>query len=494
MYELGEGFDPHEAEAIKWYTLAAEQGRLEAQINLARIHEQNGRFDETAFWDRRAADQGYAKAQANLAYALSLGRGVAVNQTEAVHYYQLAAQQGYAPAQSNLGGMYAEGRGAPVNPAAAVHWVRLAADQGYGPAEKILSDFYAQGFGVPADNTEAMKWLVRAALRGDAAAQNALAIRYATGDGVDRDSVRAFMWFAAAALENSPVAVQNKNLVPVDRDTEICKLISAAETGDSGACRDLAIRLKDGNGIIQDGDTAGYWIFKAAERGDIWSQTTYALLLTENGHQAEGVKWLARAAEQGDERALFNLGLNQLRGTGTALAPESAAVNLLRASLSGFAEAREVIKEMRPSISEASWSSILDRVRWPDLTFILGPLVEGHLDGIRISQENDDGSDDALWLKYEREVANSTFRENEHGSLLDSMFGEPVTIKHIYVGRAYIEGKSAAAITISLRNIHLMDGFPVYWKPPKEAINAVMNMIGLLGGRAWMRWNYTMPY
>jgi hypothetical protein len=41
------------------------------------------------------------------------------------------------------------------------------------------------------------------------------------------------------------------------------------------------------------------------------------------------------------------------------------------------------------------------------------------------------------------------------GSLLDSAFGEQVIVKKIFVGRAIVEGKPVAAITISLRDILL---------------------------------------
>jgi len=119
-------------------------------------------------------------------------------------------------------------------------------------------------------------------------------------------------------------------------------------------------------------------------------------------------------------------------------------------------------------------------------------MVEGHLDGIRISQENDDGSDDAEWFVYERETAEKFFlsSEKEDGSILDTAFEEKVTIEKIYVGRTIHSDKTYASVSINLQNIKLTDGHPVYWMPSEEALEAATNIIGYFGARTWVRWNY----
>ena len=79
MYESGQGGLRNDAEAIKWYRKAAEQGDAVAQFNLGTM---------------------YAK-----------GEGVSQNDAEAAQWYRLAADHGLAGAQFNLGMMYAEGQG-----------------------------------------------------------------------------------------------------------------------------------------------------------------------------------------------------------------------------------------------------------------------------------------------------------------------------------------------------------------------------------------------
>ena len=81
MYANGEGVLKDDAEAVKWYRLAAEQGHANAQYNLGVMYDN--------------------------------GIGVLKDDAEAVKWYRLAAEQGYANAQHNLGAMYADGRGVP---------------------------------------------------------------------------------------------------------------------------------------------------------------------------------------------------------------------------------------------------------------------------------------------------------------------------------------------------------------------------------------------
>ena len=67
MYDNGDGVPENDAEAVKWY--------------------------------RKAADQGHASAQYNLGVMYSNGEGVPENDAEAVKWYRKAADQGNAMAQ-----------------------------------------------------------------------------------------------------------------------------------------------------------------------------------------------------------------------------------------------------------------------------------------------------------------------------------------------------------------------------------------------------------
>lgn len=70
LYDAGKGAPQDDAEALRWYQLAAEQGDSAAQLGLGRLYEQ--------------------------------GRGVPQNDAEAVRWYRLAAEQGHPIAQMIL--------------------------------------------------------------------------------------------------------------------------------------------------------------------------------------------------------------------------------------------------------------------------------------------------------------------------------------------------------------------------------------------------------
>ena len=125
-YETGDGVPENDAEAFKWYLLAAEQG--------------------------------YAESQATLGAWYSLGMSVPENDAEAFKWYLLAAEQGVARAQSSLGGMYADGEGVPENGAEAVKWYSLAAEQGDVGAQSALITLYISGEVVPEDLVLAYAW------------------------------------------------------------------------------------------------------------------------------------------------------------------------------------------------------------------------------------------------------------------------------------------------------------------------------------------------
>ena len=139
MYEKGRGVPQDDAEAVKWYRLAAEQGNAYAQINLGAMYRQRpGRAA-----GRRGGGEvvpvggraGMPRRSTISAVMYDEGRGVPQDDAEAVKWYRLAAEQGNAAAQYNLGVMYDKGEGVPQDDAEAVKWYRLAAEQGAAAAQ-----------------------------------------------------------------------------------------------------------------------------------------------------------------------------------------------------------------------------------------------------------------------------------------------------------------------------------------------------------------------
>ena len=57
---------------------------------------------EAVKWYRKAAEQGYAEAQTNLGWMYEKGRGVPQDDSEAIKWYQKAAIQGHVYAKEKL--------------------------------------------------------------------------------------------------------------------------------------------------------------------------------------------------------------------------------------------------------------------------------------------------------------------------------------------------------------------------------------------------------
>jgi TPR repeat protein len=96
-----------DAEAVKLYRKAAEQGHAKAQYNLALMYyngEGVAKDDAAAVeWFCKAAEQGNAMAQYNLGFTYATGGGVAQDDVMAYVWWNLAAAQGHESAKSNKG-------------------------------------------------------------------------------------------------------------------------------------------------------------------------------------------------------------------------------------------------------------------------------------------------------------------------------------------------------------------------------------------------------
>ena len=98
LYANGFGVPLDDAEALKWYGLAAEQNHPNAQCNIAVMHA-NGwgvpQSDDEAFkWYSLAAEQGVIEAQNALAKMYFGGFGVEKDRVQAYKWFSIAAELG----------------------------------------------------------------------------------------------------------------------------------------------------------------------------------------------------------------------------------------------------------------------------------------------------------------------------------------------------------------------------------------------------------------
>ena len=120
----------------------AEQGDANAQLLLGSLYDtgQQGVPEDDAEavrWYRLAAEQGLAEAQVNLGVMYDNGEGVPEDKAEAARWYRLAAEQGHPRGQLNTALQHITGEGAPVDHVQAYAWLVAAAANGDPDAADI---------------------------------------------------------------------------------------------------------------------------------------------------------------------------------------------------------------------------------------------------------------------------------------------------------------------------------------------------------------------
>jgi hypothetical protein len=276
--------------------------------------------------------------------------------------------------------------------------------------------------------------------------------------------------------------------------TDFDDMLKRAEDGDPTAQGFLAHAFFNGEGVADNKEVARYWLLKAVAGKDPWSLTVRAIELRSMGDPTsltESARLLEIAAGKGNAVGHFTLGLHLLEGIGIEKDAHRGVAELLMASFAGSTDAAELFNKYKVTVSEKYWPLVFDHVRWPILTFVMGPLVDGHLDGLTQNRLEDDGTNNAPWLQYERKVADGLFvNHSENNFALDQIFGDHVTINSILVGRAIVAGQPVAATSISFGNVLLPTGYPPFYRPTDDALNFVTSTIGGLEARKWVRWMY----
>ena len=165
---------------------------------------------------------------------------------------------------------------------------------------------------------EELASLRKNAQQGDAQAQGILGTMLALGEVVDQDLEEAFKWLKLAAEQKDVASMFNLGIiheqglgVPVDPDEAGLWYWQAAEAGDPGAKVKLGTMLIKGVGFTP-GSPVVASITASAEKKVPYAQAFLGKLFLEgigvepDDSQAE--LWFRKAAEMGDESALFNLG------------------------------------------------------------------------------------------------------------------------------------------------------------------------------------------
>ncbi|MEO6433477.1 MAG: SPOR domain-containing protein [Sphingomicrobium sp.] len=119
-----------------------------------------------------------------------------------------------------------------------------------------------------------------------------------------------------------------------------------AEAGDSDAQFNLGQAYRLGRGVTLNLAVAKTWFERAAASGHVDAQTTLGLLLFQNGEQSEGLKWLGKAAEHGEARAMLIYGTALVNGDTVTQDPVMGYAFVSRAAAQGLGAAKETLAQL----------------------------------------------------------------------------------------------------------------------------------------------------
>lgn len=239
------------------------------------------------------------------------GRGVTEDPTRAFVWYHKAADQGLADAQYILGYMYRFGHGVRGNITLAIDWLQKAAAQEHTKAFGLLGCIFLENNTLTRDVARGLQLLEKAATKGSLLALNKLGVMHWHGEHVQVDLPRAQLLLEQAANRNFFLAQINlARFYLGSKDNE--KLPQAI------ALLESAVNQRAVEAMIILGGI--YW--------HRLQEPTRALHLFQ------------QAAQIGEPRAHYHLGIMHNLGAGTPKDPAKALHHLHQAAARGYTSAQ----------------------------------------------------------------------------------------------------------------------------------------------------------
>ena len=154
-----------------------------------------------------------------------------------------------------------------------------------------------------------------------------------------------------AALLSAPVSAQSvKAGIEAWQRADYAAAIAIwrplAEKGDADAQFNLGQAYRLGRGVPLNLGVAQTWFERAANSGHVDAETTLGLLLFQNGDRVSGLKWLRRAAEQGDARAMLVYGTALYNGDAVTQDRLLGYSFISRAAAAGLPPAKDTLAQV----------------------------------------------------------------------------------------------------------------------------------------------------
>lgn len=265
---------------------------------------------------RERAGHGEVAAQRELGALYALGKGVQRNYEQALAWMTKAAEAGDAEAQYRVGSAHQGGYGTAVDMLRAADWYRKSADQGYPQAQLLLGTLYMAGRGVPRDEMQAAAWFRKAVDQNFGLAFSMLSGMTRDGKGgIVADPAEARRLLRLGAALNDPHA----------------QFHLGAELVTSASPQDQADGMK--------------WLLKAAPLGLPQLQSMLGLAYRDGAGVArdyvQARMWLGKAAAQSWPKAQYALAVLTEQGMGGPRNDTEALALYQKAAARGIPEAAQ---------------------------------------------------------------------------------------------------------------------------------------------------------
>ena len=285
-YEEGwsTGIRKNNAQAVGYYTLAADQGYAPGLWNLGLCYYEGSGlikdYSKAFRYFMQAAGKDYKLACNKVGFMYKIGQGVEKNLDEAVRWYTKAASSPHnmARAQLSLGELYASEELSDFENA--VVWYKKAQANSDKEvtvkASRFLGDLLFYGKHVEQNYSEAFRYYSVCADRSDAQIQFNLAEMYYLGLGTGKNAEKAVYWYKkvldqdAAHVEASRrMGVMYLEGIHVEQNCEKAEelLALAADAGDTDACCRLGVMILEDQCRNHDSGQARMYLEKAANAG-----------------------------------------------------------------------------------------------------------------------------------------------------------------------------------------------------------------------------------
>ena len=260
-----------------------------------------------------ASADSMADTMYDLAEMYYYGSGAEQDYGKALEWYRKAADGGKVAAMNDIGFMYQMGYGVEQSYSLALEWYLKAAELGSALAMCNIGFLYDIGCGVPQSYSMALEWYLKAVEGGESQAMCNIGVLYEYGQGVPQSYSKALEWYQQAANAGNMNAV---NAIDNLYNSGVIGVNENVETPES--------------------EVSEIVIVEEADIPEIPS-----IVVPELGSEVSD-----EATENGNARALYNLGLLYEQGQGVPQNISMALKWYRKAADAGYADAIEAVERL----------------------------------------------------------------------------------------------------------------------------------------------------